>query len=157
MPCPTAGEAHNKYRVCGWVRDDPEVSHPTNRRKKPQSGNRLKPARPRHKMGPTGDPKAGPKGSDMPQPEDQSCENCRFWFEIEDEDPDEQDEDGPPDDTVGLCQRYPPMEIKHPAEWPELNSADWCGEWKETVNVEKAMTAKAADEMAKYLGRPLGT
>ena len=74
----------------------------------------------------------------MSNPEVESCSNCRYWFEIKDECPDEEGgEDYSDELSTGSCQRYPPSDLNYPPEWPTLVEGEWCGEWKETVEAEQ--------------------
>ena len=68
----------------------------------------------------------------MPQPADQSCENCRFLIDTY-------------TDEIPRCHRYPPQaadETEYPKDgigvrmefhvwsFPEVSKEDWCGEWQ---------------------------
>jgi hypothetical protein len=63
-------------------------------------------------------------------PNDETCEDCRFWFDLNKEDGAE----------VGWCRKLPPV-IDHAVSADEENverytfpttlSDDWCGEYKE--------------------------
>lgn len=76
-----------------------------------------------------------------------TCEHCQFWLTMQ---------PGGLDSRVGECRRFPPqittrvytlsanenagrdesqVESNISAEWPEVKSTDWCGEWlRSTVN-----------------------
>lgn len=55
----------------------------------------------------------------MPQQDEQSCENCKFWERRE--------------ATHGACLRYPPVaEVREGSiNWtfPLVKPENWCGEW----------------------------
>ena len=63
------------------------------------------------------------------KPEPQCCGNCRFWLR----------QDG----DWGRCRRYAPRPVvrdrtnprtvPHIADWVNVRSSDWCGEWVSTV------------------------
>lgn len=84
----------------------------------------------------------------------QSCGNCRFFLPKE---------DGAK--VFGLCRRYPPAENSG-AEFPTMNAAQWCGEFKgfsqskgqtskRNTNPKKEDVANAAREILEECGEPL--
>lgn len=70
--------------------------------------------------------------------EDQKCGTCRFWKG------DGKDED------LRSCRRYPPVftHVGVPpldfraVDWPSVLENDWCGEWRETFEVERLSRAR---------------
>lgn len=58
----------------------------------------------------------------------------------------------------GVCKRYPPqsgvINDEPNDRWPCVSATDWCGEWHETVEVERArrleQIRKNMDAMCKY-------
>jgi hypothetical protein len=78
----------------------------------------------------------------MPKPDDESCENCRFWTQ-----PDTYT--GP---ELGSCHRYPISTVlrgergKGNAQFPRIRPTGWCGEWKSVV------TPAIIDELTEWTG-----
>ena len=62
-----------------------------------------------------------------------SCQSCRYYFEFEDPEPDDDSDDiESPDDLTGTCRRYPPTVypgLTPISVYPDVSAAGWCGEY----------------------------
>ena len=75
----------------------------------------------------------------MSQPEDQSCNSCRFWDKF------------PKTYGLGQCLRQPPTPLLVQlspmlieARYPPTNENQWCGEYVREAQTESANTVSTA-------------
>lgn len=72
-----------------------------------------------------------------------SCDNCRFWQDIDPPELKQQMGDAPYDE-IGECRRHAPQPVTT-AEWkqefkavfPLTSDFDWCGEWQQKPEPEE--------------------
>lgn len=66
------------------------------------------------------------------KPSEDSCQSCRYYFEFEDPEPDDDSDIDNADDLTGTCRRYPPTVypgLTPISVYPDVSAAGWCGEY----------------------------